>query len=489
MVEKQKHNSQEQIEEQHIDAEWFDEFVDTETNQVFEYFRGDTGYRQEQRRLFEAGEIANPSLDYPKLDLADLRYKEARFLDLKQRILDDESAPESLKQIYRWSLNERIAENRMVQEAALAQTAETEEDRRRHMRRFDRYNEFLYGPQNEDVFYYYTNQIRDEAKGLLASDDERVVHAAQNLLQIFTEEHDVSFDVPALQAGTDRDAFRERVLAEYGLSADSVAQFLEMNTDFTPAEFASYCMRRQLEIPGSGAFSTFASDIATSTFNPLRKELQIAGKNSNGSERTYSAKSVLGLEMHENQGHLGRSARGYTSKLKILGFGLDRNFKPEEGNAMFNESAVAEAGDTMTGWAGVVAVGLAKGFDKPSGEQRMASRRDFADTHSALKAVYLVRNLAAGQPYEAADENAATQAWNRTTRTFRGTTADQPGVVYQRDIGYGEGFLETHAFFDKNHDRIVLLKFGRFNAMNDRHIKVLIELGILDEELAALASE
>ena len=474
----------------HIDAELFDQFSAIEDKHVFEYFSGSNVARAEQKKALDAGEITNPTLDYPKFDIAALRAKEAQFLDLKKQLLEDDTHPEALKQVYRWSINQRIAENRMVQEGALAAQTDDAADRERHMRRFERYNEFLYGPQNEAVFGFYANEIRSRAENLLESDDQRIVQVAKQVMDLFPDEYASDIDTSAITNVETREEFRRIVLEEYGFDADRMAQFLEIEGDMSPEDLAEFMeAERAAHIPGSDEFEIFVDpESSTNTFNPVRRDIRVSSVKNN-EPRTYTREDALKLNLHENRVHLERSARGYSSKLKLLGFGLDRNFKPEEGAAMFNESAVDEEAYLLHGWAGSVTVGIARGLHRERGEARQSARMDFGQTYAELQAIYAVIGLSEGKSFDEVEKTSSNDAWTRTVRTFRGTTCDAAGVVYQKDIGYGEGYLETHAFFAADQERLALLKLGRFSATNERHIQVLVDLEILDEDLARLAED
>lgn len=482
-------NTLEQIEPYHMDGVWFDEFAAIEDRHVFEYFSGDSDYRLEQKRLFEAGEITNPNLGYPKLDIAELKAKEHQFLAFKAWVLESDK-PDSLKEIYRWSINERIAENRMAQEAALARDTKKPVEKERHMRRFEKYGEFLYGRQNENVFGYYVNQIRAQALAMLESEDSIKVAAATDVLELLPHQLNDSEDITVSDDAVSFTEVREAVLSEYGYSPDQVEEFMAINGDMDAEQLAQFMTEQKDEhIPHAHQYDIFADpEISTTTFNPVRRDLRVPTE-LNGEQRTFKPKQAFGLNMHENRGHLERSARGYSSRVKLLGYGFDRNFKVEEGNAKLNEVSGSEELDPMLGWQGVVSAGLARGLEKPRGEERQAARRDFRATDEAMKKILFMRGLDMGREPDLAAKKAETISWGATVRIFRGTTCDLPGVIYPKDIGYGEGFHETYAFVQKDTRRLGLLKFGRWTPVNERHVMVALDLEILDPELEELARE
>ena len=96
-----------------LDTDWYLRFVTAGSFAAYEYLDGDKAYREGQRQQFEAGNIENPSLDYPKVDTAVLDTREAELLQLKQDMPSSETN-ETVRQTYRWKINEKVAELRML---------------------------------------------------------------------------------------------------------------------------------------------------------------------------------------------------------------------------------------------------------------------------------------------------------------------------------------------------------------------------------------
>jgi hypothetical protein len=92
-----------------LDAVIYERFKEFGAMQAYEYLDGDKAAREVQKKSFLSGEIENPKLDYPKIDLSLLESRENQLLDLKADILKDEPN-ETVKQVYRWKINEKIAE-------------------------------------------------------------------------------------------------------------------------------------------------------------------------------------------------------------------------------------------------------------------------------------------------------------------------------------------------------------------------------------------
>lgn len=163
-----------------LDKEWYEQFEQIGSFEAFEYLDGSSKHRQEERRKFEAGEIENPTLDYPKLNPDDLQHKENALRQLKQEVVASETAgaanPEGMeivKQVYRWRLNEKIAEVRMLQATAAGDA-----------KRFRRYSQFIYGRPSPDVFAYTVHSLQNELSEYGDSDNPALQRAAQELAAV-----------------------------------------------------------------------------------------------------------------------------------------------------------------------------------------------------------------------------------------------------------------------------------------------------------------
>ncbi|QQR78542.1 MAG: hypothetical protein IPJ68_05750 [Candidatus Moraniibacteriota bacterium] len=89
---------------------WYSRFEEIGAFQAYEYPDGDSAARAKEKESFLSGEKENPDLDYPRLEAGTLLAKDSELLDLKEKILSSEKN-EVVKNVYRWRLNEKIAEN------------------------------------------------------------------------------------------------------------------------------------------------------------------------------------------------------------------------------------------------------------------------------------------------------------------------------------------------------------------------------------------
>lgn len=187
------------------------------------------------------------------------------------------------------------------------------------------------------------------------------------------------------------------------------------------------------------------------------------------------------LIAHEIGTHVARRVNGERSSFKLLGLGLDRYESSDEGIATMREqSIVNEPIKDFSGLAGYLAIGLALGTD--------GRPRDFRETYDILEKYYTYKKLHDGQKItkEQALEKAQTIAWNRCVRTFRGTDCKTKGVCSTKDLIYRDGNIDAWNAIGKNPDEIMKFNIGKYDPSNPRHLWILSNLGITDQDLADL---
>ena len=178
---------------------------------------------------------------------------------------------------------------------------------------------------------------------------------------------------------------------------------------------------------------------------------------------------------HEIGTHVARREKGERTKLKLLGLGLDRYLKGEEGIATYQEQKIEGAND-FSGFDGHFAISLASGID--------GKKRNFREVFDILKNYYFIKSKK--QTTEGAWESAENSAWSRCIRTFRGTSCQTPGACFTRDIAYREGNIGVWNVIKNNPEEIKRFSVGKYDPGNPRHIWILEQLNITDEDLNKL---
>ena len=143
-----------------LDTLWYTRLKEYGSFEEYEYLDGERSAREQEKIDFiQNPDKESPNLDYPQLTLAGALQKEHGLLSLKRDILREEQNP-MVRQSYRWKINEKIAEIRM-----LKATLEKND------RRFSRYASFIYGQPDQKTFLYTIKAIREKFQPFLSSTD------------------------------------------------------------------------------------------------------------------------------------------------------------------------------------------------------------------------------------------------------------------------------------------------------------------------------
>jgi len=162
----------------------------------------------------------------------------------------------------------------------------------------------------------------------------------------------------------------------------------------------------------------------------------------------------------------------------LLGLGLDRYLRGDEGIATLREQSLEDKIEDFSGLGGHLAIGLAIGLD--------GQPRDFRSVYKIMESYFLFNNLKEGKTLAEAKEEAQKTAWDRCIRTFRGSDCKTPGICFLQDIVYREGNIAVWQVIKDNPAEMLRFNIGKYDPSNYRHIWILEQLGITDQDLADL---
>ncbi len=451
-----------------LDQKWYERLEKLGSFQTYEYLNGDKARRMVEKKAFLESNDSNPDLDYPKIDLDALKQVDANLMTMKQDLLSQEENL-NIRQLYRWKLNEKLAEVRMLQAVA-----------NKDSRRFYRYSRFIYGEPSADIFAFTISNIRSKIQAFLEKDNniESLKLAAKDLLESLPEvnnersDDDLGLTLPS-----------EEVFSVVGRESIQLLNSLQANSNehpssqkITPAEIQNVFEKALSNLPNSDDWSVIIDDSSRSAISvdQENKTLNIPNK-----EYTYS--KIISLIVHEIGTHISRRINGERSKLMLLGLGLDRYEPGEEGIATMREQGLKTKLNDFSGLTGHLAISLARGLD--------VSPRDFRQTYTILEK-YFYFNALKSKKYanspKKAKERAQELAWNRTVRTFRGTDCKTPGMCFTKDIIYREGNIGIWNLIKNNPEELVNFNIGKYDPTNNRHLVILTRLGITDGDLKQL---
>lgn len=420
---------------------------------------GDASDREKQKQQFLSGENLNPTLDYPEIDKERLSADEAALLQLKRDVISGEPN-EVIRQLYRWKINVKIAEVRMLRAAKDGD-----------MIRFRGYSEFIYGKPSLEIFAYTIQNIRSSIKPHLSSEDPDIKKAAEELADLLPSDLP-KVSIQELPSDNDIATARAQTLLELG-------DLINIEPPEEGKQYAAEEIRdifqEALNALGAEGWSVVV-DTGSRTAVGIDQEHKVIKV---PESRRLAFAKLQKLVAHEVGTHVTRRVNGERSRLQLLGLGFDRYEKGEEGVAATREQALDGKVEDFSGLLGHLAIGLAKGLD--------GQPRDFRGVYEIMEKYFYLEKLVSGK--NSADALAAAQrnAWKRCVRTFRGTNCATRGVCLEKDIIYREGNIGVWAVIRENPEELLRFRIGKYDPANPRHIWILNQLGISDNDLEELS--
>lgn len=428
-----------------LDKNWYEK-LSTLAFEDHNLLGGEKDVREKAEEDFISDKVRNPILDYPKLDLVRLDEKEKKLLDLKKEILEQEEN-EVIKKAYRWKINEMIAQVRM-----LKCTKEGNDQK------FARYSKFIYGEPSEDIFKYELQKRLKRIKKFLLSEDEGRKKAAEELMGL------INLDV----VSDFQDVEESPVFVPKPEEKDkTVVTSIEAKALFDEAI-------KKMNIPNWKVVVDTEGNSTSFSANQASKEIIIPSD-----EQLFRRSNLLdkgkieNLIAHELGVHAVRRERGERSKLQLLAIGLDRYIKGEEGIATYEEQLVKGA-DDYAGEVGHFSLSLAMGLD--------GKKRDFREVFEIMKRFSILLKK------ESVDREAlaSQSAFRQCLRIFKGSTCNTPGVVYGKDMSYREGNIGIWNLVNSKSEECHRFMIGKYDPTNSRHIYILDQLGITEDDLKDL---
>ncbi|MFN3188543.1 MAG: tyrosine/phenylalanine carboxypeptidase domain-containing protein [Candidatus Paceibacteria bacterium] len=423
-----------------LDERWFNSFKEFYFED-YEKLDGSKDKRAKAKESFLSGEIRNPVLDYPKLETFDLEGYEKGLLQLKSELLEEEDN-ETIQKIYRTKINEMVATVRMLKACRDADD-----------KKFSKYSEFIHGKPSVNNTAYAFDAVQH---GFATSSPktEQQESDQKKFLELI-EGYEFGLVVGGEQANRD-DLPEVTDGSELVQNQEEAVQIIkEALSDLAVDDWTVVVNEKS----GASNFSV-AQEF---------KEVRVPSTD-NLTKRKISKNDLAGLVAHEINTHVARRVNGERSKLMLLGFGLDRYVKGEEGVATYQEQQVTGAKE----FAGVpyyLATAFAKGFD--------GTPRDFRDTFEVMKLYYSGKGMA----------DPDTTAWNTCVRIFRGTTGSTPGAVFTKDLAYLAGNREVWTLVNNDEDVVQQFSVGKYDPSREDHVAYLIQLGITEKDLDAVSEE
>lgn len=468
-----------------LDEKWFARFEQASNFESFELLENDPAFAKEQREKFLKGEIAVPGSRYPKI-IEDrpqgqteeerkkdktiyLSEKLAQLTALKQEIIKNEKN-EPVKNLYRWRINEKIAEIKMLRATKAGD-----------MWAFQRFSNFIYGQPDQAVYQYNLHELHQTITESKASEDGHIQQAAAELSAYLPSASGESlpanpqFEKPSEETVA---AARKQTETEFSgllanLPIDTTKEELDADDMVKVLQAALDKLNPQVEEEDRWTVVKNPAGIALNASQGERK-MKVP------TTKTWPVKDVLGLIVHELGTHVVRRMAGARCSLKLLAKGLDRYEGGEEGVAKMREELTKGEIEEFAGLEGHLPISLAMGLaGKPY---------NFRQVFEVMEKVFTLRELRDGKSIEKAKEKGTDLAYKRCLRTFRGTDG-QGGHAFTKDIIYREGNMDVWYVLGKNPDELFRLSVGKYDPANKRHtealdmIMALTQAAITDKDL------
>ena len=398
------------------------------------------------------------------LDEQDLTEKVDKLLQFKHDLLTRNDLGEDVKQLYRWKVNEDIANIRMLQASA-----------RGDMRAFRRYNEFIYGKPDESVYRAALDFVAHDAEKILASDssDEAKEAARRALEQVEDKRGDRNLLYPESEVFEQLREDHWRTGGYYALLLVGV----EIPDGKITPEVGTPILQTVVQDNLQSEY-TLQPTKSSSWEVAHRDESVKYPENYNMSRERY-----IGLALgHEVGTHLLEVANGLRGPLLLGSIGLDRQEAGGEGRGVVREQLVYDNfGDftELVRWRDLlrrhITISYAYGLD--GGEKASHEVYEFVN---AIDMMYQFVDT----PEKTIDEIAdMCQAKTDTLllRVLKGT--DGKGGAYLKDKVYLEGQVAVWKTAAKRGVKNVSSgDAAKFDISNPRHITKLQKLGVLPSD-------
>lgn len=410
---------------------------------------------------FQAG--MSPNLTAGQLDQEALDQQLADLKSWKKMLLESDADPEVV-QAYRWRINEDIANVHMLRASA-----------RGDMRSFKRWNEFIYGKPNKEIYHGALDWFRRDAVEILTNPDssEELSAAAMAVTELIdsvpNRESDKSAIIPD---ATNFEAVRQNHIQAGGyyallLSGVEVPEKGSITPD-QGVPILSHVVSQNLE-------SDYQPEAVSGTVWSVSHDRKTVN---HPEVFRMPVKRFVGLGLgHEIGSHLLEMTNGKRGPLGLASIGLDRYEAGNEGRAVIREQVVYETFDEfskLVRWQDILRRHVAISYASGVGEDSPHEASEVYKFMNTIDRMYQLKLLKPDAEPSDAYEKADTKTTALLTRVLKGT--DGKGGAYLKDKVYLEGNI---ACWNQSPEAIYNGDLGKFDITNPRHITLLQKLGLL----------
>lgn len=404
----------------------------------------------------------NPSLALEDADEEALLMRQAVLREWKHQLIDNTQLNPEVKQLYRWKVNEHIANINML----LASRAGDE-------RQFARWNEFIYGKPDEAIYRAALDWVASDAEKLIADNTkpEDVSDAAKTVLALIA----------------DKRGYRELLLPDETV-------FESVRSDHMQATGYYGLLLAGVEIPKTKITTDVADPIIEQVLRNIKSTKGV--RDASGSSWSVASDAVLrpkvmsmpsarfiGLGLgHEIGSHELEHVNGDRGPIALAKEGLDRVELGNEGRALIREQVPYETFDEfgrLVRWRDILRRHIAISYACGIGEDTPKPASDVYAFMNAIDRMYAIKLKP--QDEAAAFESAHKKTTDLLLRVLKGT--DGLGGAYLKDKVYLEGHVASWlSAAQRGPKAITEGDLGKFDINNPRHLTLLRKFGLLPDE-------
>lgn len=415
---------------------------------------------EEQARVTEGWRRGESlSLVTDRIDIETLNAREQALRAWKAELLADTTLDLDIKQLYRWKVNEYIANIKMMQASQAGD-----------MKMFRRWNEFIYGKPDEHIYRSALDWVAHDAEKLLAIEEQHpaIVGVAQNVLRLLEGKR----------------GYRELLIPD----ADT---FEAVRADHMSERGYYGLLLAGVPVPEGKITREVGDPILEQVIHNIGSTKSIIdspnatwGVTDAGVKRPASHnmphKRFIGLGLgHEVGSHELERTNGARGPVAIAGRGLDRYESGNEPRAVVREQVIYDTFDEfgkLVRWRDILRRDIAIGYAWGVGEDAPKKSAEVYEFLNTIDRMYQVKLRP--DDVETAHANAKAKTDALLLRILKGT--DGSGGAYSKDKVYLEGHVAVwYTAATRGSQAISEGDLGKFDINNPRHISALQRLGLL----------
>lgn len=454
-----------------LDKEWYEKLSKLGIP-VLKYLYPNISEKDKESFLIDHKQI--PNFEYTNLDIKNLENAENGYLELKKDIasgqmerklpLEERNDLEVARQAYRWQINEKIAEVRMLKAVSA-----------KDYKRFKRYNEFIYGKPSPEIYNFAVGVLQekiDKIKGQTTS--QEILKAANDLEKFLPEVPESKTNWPPQKDVFDK--AKEATMREFGDILPSSQEEKNFNID----EMVAIFDKALTDLNLAGWQVVKASDSLVINVSQTEKQVKIPIN-----RQSATIKEIQDLVVHEIGTHVLSRENGEKNKTFLLpATGLDRYGKGHEGIATMRGHVMEKNINAEEVYDKDLAIAMVYGLDNKK-------TKDFSEIYDFLEKFHYFEGMIDPKNTDADPDLtrkiSQEKAWTSALRIFRGTDGKTPGACYLKDTVYTKGNLGVWEVIAKNGEEMIRFSLGKYDPANDRHIIIMNRfIGISDKDLGKL---